>query len=53
MWSWLLGVLVVGRREVGGDEEGEGRDMRGREREGKGYGCVRWYFGNGTAGRRA
>lgn len=35
MWSWLLGVLVVGRREVGGDEEGEGRDMRGggRERE--------------------
>lgn len=31
MWSWLLGV-VVGRREVGGDEEGEGSDMRG-ERE--------------------
>lgn len=39
MWSWLLEVVVVGRREVGGDEEGEGRDMRGGE--GEGDGCVK------------
>lgn len=35
MWSWLLGVVVlVGRREVGANEEG-------RE---KGDGCVRLVF---------
>lgn len=28
MWSWLLGVVVlVGRREVGVNEEGERREM--------------------------